>query len=160
VLLLTVGALVGCDAGDGTSVVACTVPPDAPAGPVTVQTDCAAYAPGAALDLLVRNDAERAVEYGPCGVALERREGEAWVEAGPLCQFERPESEAGDIIVLCCQAFGITLPPHSEDSMRFYLAPDLRPSTYRVQVNAGLDGAGQDGARRDTLVHSNAFEIQ
>jgi hypothetical protein len=127
---------------------------------VTVQTDCSAYVPADSITVALHNVSEQSFVYGPCGVSLERREGEAWVEAGPLCQFERPESEAGDIIVLCCQAFGITLPPHSEDSMRFYLAPDLRPSTYRVQVNAGLDGAGQDGARRETLVHSNAFEIQ
>ena len=138
----------------------CTAPPEAPAEPTTVRTDCAAYAPGAALDLRVQNGGEHVFEYGPCGVALERREGEAWVKAEPLCQFEQAEPATRDVVVLCCQSFSILMWPHSRDTMRLYLDPDVRPGAYRVQVHAGLEGVGPDGIQRDTLVHSNVFDVR
>lgn len=152
VLLLTVGASLGCDAGDGAAAVACTVPPEAPAGPVTVQTDCAAYAPADSLALTFRNASDRPYLYGPCGISLQRRGNEGWVEVAG-CSFG-PEIVVEGERGCACQSLGIQLRPGGESVLGLALFSGLAAGRYRVQVDAAPD------EREPVLSFSNAFDVR
>lgn len=153
ILLIAGSALAGCDAGGDDAAVPCAAPPEAAAGPVTVQTDCAAYAPADSLVLSFRNASGEAQTYGTCGVSLERRVGSGWEGAGSLCEFEVPE-QTDDVFFLCCEARGRSLRPGRTSSLRFFLRDGLRAGVYRVRAPV----RASDAPAVDVV--SNAFEIR
>lgn len=153
--VLAAWLLCGCDAADG---VPCDPPSEAPPGSVLVQTDCAAYAPADSIIVSLRSLTSEEYTFGPCGMALERLDGERWSKIEG-CSFgpSWEDAETGETFCSICLLYAVVLEPEGEGGLTRTLNDRLRAGTYRVMVDLSTRRGGE---RRTITSPSNEFTIR
>lgn len=107
---------------------------------VTFMTEQDGYALGSTVTAMLANNSDEAVGYNLCFSALERKQGDDWVFAGPS---------------LTCQAIGLQLEPGEERRYSVALVDSLDlPSsgTYRITTDVEIEG-------EDTTLKTRPFSI-
>ncbi len=161
-LLSMTGVLSGCDGDreEAVQAVPCTPPSEAPAGPLLVRTNCAAYAPADSLVVSFRNTSSQPYLYGPCGVSLEQREGEVWA-AVEGCSFGGGViPQTGEEFCDLCEAYAIVLQPNGESTLDFLLYENLRSGVYRVRAEVNVEENPEPPRDRSETRFSNEFEVR
>jgi len=107
---------------------------------VTFTTEQDGYALGSTVTATLANSSDEAVGYNLCFSALERRQGDDWVFAGPS---------------IVCQAIGLQLKPGEESRYSVTLVDSLNlPSsgTYRITTDVEIEG-------EDIVLKTRPFSI-
>lgn len=101
---------------------------------ITVELPAATFAPGAEVDVTVRNDSNSPWYSGPtCGSGLQRLEAGAWVDVHDyfICPFVRAELGGGEMRLTYLP---LLIPARGEVAMRYVLPSDALYGTYRIRV--------------------------